>query len=97
MTTISKKAVTGALGAVSIAVALAMSAAPAEARWGRRGALVGGLAAGAIVGGAFAAHAYGRPAYGYGYASARECWREERPVVNRWGDVVGYRNIRVCN
>lgn len=26
----------------------------------------------------------------------RRCWVEQRPVVDQWGEVVGYRNRRVC-
>jgi hypothetical protein len=26
----------------------------------------------------------------------RQCWVEQRPVVDQWGEVVGYRNRRVC-
>ncbi len=87
-----KKFVTATAAALSIAATLALSAAPAEAKFGRKGAFWGGVAAGlvgaAIVGGAARAHHHGYHA---------SCWREKRPFYNRWGDFVGYRYIRVCN
>jgi hypothetical protein len=91
MTTVAKKFVTAAVAALSIGATVALSASPAEAKFGRRGAFFGGVAA-ALVGSAIVAshaHAY----HGYGYS----CWREKRPVFNRWGDFRGYRYIRVCN
>jgi hypothetical protein len=30
-------------------------------------------------------------------APARECWTERQPVVNRYGEQVGVRRVRVCN
>lgn len=94
----ANKALTGAIGAIVLAGAMAASAAPAEAR--SRGAawFAGGLAAG-IVGSAIVAnsHAYAHPAYGYGVAYAPSCWRETRPVYDRFGNFIGHRRIRVCN
>ncbi|HEY8580625.1 MAG TPA: hypothetical protein VIL72_12100 [Beijerinckiaceae bacterium] len=89
---VSRTLKTASIGAVAFAGALAATAAPASAKWGRNAALFGGLAAGAIVAGAVASSAYAAPAY-YGPA----CWREKRPVYNRFGDFVGYRSIRVCD
>ena len=81
--------------AVSFAAAVlatTLNAAPAEARYGRRGAaavgILGALALGALAVGA----ANASPGY-YG----GDCWSERRPVYNRWGDLRGYRNTRVCN
>ena len=87
-----KKLATATVAALSIAATLALSAAPAEAKFGRRGAFFGGLAA-AAVGAAIigsAARVHHAPVYS-------ECWTEKRPRYNRWGDFRGYRYIRVCN
>jgi len=93
MNAFTKKIATGTLAALTLGLTLAASSAPAEARWGRNAALFGGLAVGALAVGAIAhAHAAPAPVY-YG----GECWRERRAVFNRWGDVIGYRSIRVCN
>ncbi len=87
-----KKFVTATAAALSVAATLALSAAPAEAKFGRKGAFWGGIAAGlvgaAIVGSAARAHHHGH---------YRNCWTEKRPRYNRWGDFRGYRYIRVCN
>ena len=94
MNAFSKKALTGALGAVALAGALAASAAPAEARSGRNAAwIAGGLAAG-LVGGALVANSR---AYAAPVEYAPSCWRERRPMYNRYGDFIGYRTIRVCH
>jgi hypothetical protein len=90
MNAFSKKTLTAALGAVALAGSITASSAPAEARSYRGAAWVaGGLAAG-LVGAAIVSNAYAAPAY------AASCWRERRPVFNRYGDVVAYRVIRVC-
>ncbi len=98
MTTTFKKSLTASLAALTIGMTVLSSATPASARNGGAIAagIIGGLALGAIAAGA--AHANSGPGY---YAPARvyggECWMERREVTNRWGDVVGYRRIRVCN
>ena len=87
-----KKFATATVAALSVAATLALSAAPAEAKFGRKGAFFGGLAA-AVVGGALIAgtsRSHARPVYS-------DCWTEKRPRYNRWGDFRGYRYIRVCN
>lgn len=91
MTSIAKKFATATVAAAAMGATLALSAAPAEAKFGRKGAFFGGLAAG-IIGGAIAASA--APRY---YESAPvHCWTKRRPVYNRWGDFRGYRYYRVC-
>ena len=97
MTTFSKKTLTGALGALALAATMAASASPAEAKWGRNAALFGGLAGGAIIAGTIASNAYAAPVYGHGPAYVSSCWREKRPVTNRWGEIVGYRSVRFCD
>ena len=93
MNAFTKTFASATVAALTIGATIALSAAPAEARWGRNRAFFGGVAAGlvgaAIVGSA--AHAHG------GYYYGGSCWREKRPVYNAWGDFRGYRFIRVCN
>ena len=87
-----KKLATAAIAALSIAATLAISAGNAEAKFGRKGALFGGLAAG-LVGAAILGHsarAHAAPTYG-------DCWTEKRPRYDRWGDFRGYRYVRICN
>ena len=89
---ILKKFATATVAALSVAATLALSAVPAEAKFGRRGAFFGGLAA-AVVGTAILAHSvrsHVAPVYS-------DCWTEKRPRYNRWGDFRGYGYIRVCN
>ena len=85
-----------ALVALSLGAAVVASATPAAAGHGWNAAVVGGLAAGVLVGGAIAANA------GPAYAVAPDydegaCYLTRRPVVNAWGEVVGYRRVRVCD
>jgi hypothetical protein len=59
---------------------------------------IGGLALGAMAGGALAAPpppAY-YPAPAPVYVQRPRCWRENRPIFDEYGDVVGYRPRRVC-
>ena len=93
MNAFSKKALTGAAGAIALAGALAASAAPAEARSRHHGAWIAGGVAAGLIGTALVANAYAAPAYGY----AATCWREARPMYDRFGNFLGYRRIRVCN
>ena len=88
MTTIFRKTLAAAMTTAVIAGSLA--ATPASAKYGRNAAFFGGLAIGALAGGAFAG-GYG---YGGGYGG---CWIDSRPVYNHWGDIIGYRNVRVCD
>lgn len=98
MNALSKKALAGAIGAIALAGAIAASTAPAQAGSRNAAWFAGGVAAG-VVGGALVANAHSYPAYGYGYpvAYARQCWREARPMYDRFGNVLGYQKIRVCN
>ncbi|WP_460452448.1 hypothetical protein [Alsobacter sp. SYSU BS001988] len=97
---------------LTLATAAVATSTEASARNGRNAALFGGLAAGAIAGGviangnrAFAAPVYGAPAYGYygaltyyaAPAYVRSCYRERQPVYDDWGDLAGYRVVRVCD
>ena len=89
--TIARKTLTASLAALTLAVTVFASAAPASARgfhrgWGWGGAAAVGL--GALALGAIAANS--APAY------ADECYITRQPIVDRWGNVVGYRRVRVC-
>jgi hypothetical protein len=98
MNALLKKALTGAIGAIALAGAVAASSAPAQASSRNAAWFAGGVAAG-VVGTALVANAHAYPAYGYGYpiTYAPHCWREARPVYDRFGNFLGYRKIRVCN
>jgi len=92
----TRKFATAAISALSIAATLAVSTSSAEAKFGRRGAFIAGLA-GTIIGGAIiagqaraAAEDGYRPAATYdgpgpGYRRVREsrCWTERQPRYNR--------------
>ena len=87
-----RKVAVAALAALTVASALSLSVAPAEAKKGRNAALIGGLAAGAVLGGIIAgSQAQAAPSYGYnggygynsgyGYAPAyRPTYAAPRPV-----------------
>lgn len=101
----SKFLTTGA-AALALGLAVAAVSTPAEAQWrrGYRGGWGPGIAAGvvggALLGSALAARPYYGGAYYDPYYAAPVyggCWRERRPVYDRWGNFRGYRLIRVCN
>ena len=58
-------------------------------------------AAAAIGLGAFAVGAMAASGGGYGYSDHRvvyhDCYSSRRPIYNHWGDVVGFRRVRVCD
>ena len=98
MNALSKKVLTGAIGAIALAGAMAASSAPAQAG-SRNGAWIAGGVAAGVVGAALVANSHAYPAYGYGYpvTYAPQCWREARPIYDRFGNFRGYQKIRVCN
>ena len=81
----TSKIFTAAIAALALGATVAATATPAEARNGRNAAIFGALAATALVAGVVAANA------------GPSCGIERRPVVNRYGDIVGYRRVRVCD
>jgi hypothetical protein len=90
--TIARKTLTAALAALTIGATILATSAPASARGFHRGWGWGGAAAvgiGALALGAMAASS--APAY------AAECYITRRPVHDAWGNVVGYRRVRVCD
>lgn len=81
----------------------AFAQTPAVAAEGRNAALFGGLAAGALIGGALMGAT--RPAYAepapppvvvYEEPAPIVCHRERRPLFDEFGDVAGYRTVKVC-
>jgi hypothetical protein len=60
---------------------------------------VGGAAIGAMLGGALAQP--GPPVYAPPpapvYVERPHCWRERRPVFDEYGEIIGYRPIRICD
>lgn len=103
----TKKAMVGALAALTVAGTLAVTSTEAEAQWRRHhhhhgggiaAGVVGGLALGALAAGAANPY-YGHPGYGYGagptYYGGPSCYLTTRRV---W-DGYGYRRqrVEVCN
>jgi hypothetical protein len=91
----SRRLAIGALAGLTLAGALAATAATADARpfhrHHRGGAWIGPAIIGGLALGALAA----RPYYYGGPAYARRCWIEPRRVINRWGHPV-IRRVQVC-
>ena len=101
--------VTTAAAGAALAVVSIAAPVPVHAAEGRNAAIFGGLAAGAVLGGALAGagRAYGpppapiyRPYPIYEedvYVAPPRCFIDRQPMVNSWGDFVGYRRVRVCD
>jgi hypothetical protein len=96
-----KRFMSAALAALCLAGVASDAAVAAE---GRNAALFGGLAAGAVIGGAMMGAARPGPVYA---APPRPpvvvyeepepvCHRERRPLFDEYGNVAGFRNVRVC-
>ena len=106
----TRKFATAAIAALSFAATRAVSTSSAEAKFGRRGAFIAGLA-GNIIGGAIAAGqaraaeedgyrpatTYEGPRYGYRPVRENRCWTERQPRYNRWGDFRGFRYVQMCD
>jgi hypothetical protein len=94
-----KKTLAGGLAALTLGVAVAATSTPAAAQrgwgWGLGAGFLGGAAIGAL-----AARPYYYPPYyygpGYGPAYYPGCYWQRRPAVDAYGNVVGYRRVRVC-
>lgn len=96
-----KRIVSAALALATLAGVSAQT--PTVAAEGRNAALFGGLAAGALIGGALVGAT--RPAYAepapppvvvYEEPAPVVCHRERRPLFDEYGDVAGYRTVKVC-
>lgn len=89
-----KFAATTVLVASLSSAAIVSTTAPAAA-WVSDGA------AAAIGVGAFAVGAMAAGGLGGGYTEHHviyhDCYASRRPVYNHWGDVVGFRRVRVCD
>ena len=90
----ARKTLTAALSALALGATLVATATPAEAKYGRNGAFFGGLAAGIVgtmaLGAIASSPSYAAPVYGGG------CYITRQPITNGWGEVVGFRRVRVC-
>jgi hypothetical protein len=89
-----KIATTAVLVAGLSSAAIVSTATPAAAfSDGATAAIgLGAFAVGAVAGGAMS---------GGGYTDHRvvyhDCYSARRPVYNHWGDMVGFRRVRVCD
>lgn len=94
MSIVSKKIVAAGLAALTLGGAMAISTNEASAR-GWRGGYHGGYYRGGWGGPALG---LGALAIGAGLAASAysDCYIVRRPVVNRYGTVIGYRRVRVC-
>ena len=88
MSVLSKKTFAAAIAAVTLGVGVAATSTPAAA-WGFHPHHFGGWHGGGF--GIGFAPAFAAP------VSGGDCYLERRPVRNRFGMVVGYRRIRVCD
>lgn len=86
-----RKTLTVALAALTVGVTVLASSAPASARGWHRGGLGWGPAA-AIGIGALAVGAIAASSAAYG-----DCYITRRAVVDYYGNVVGFRRVRVCD
>jgi hypothetical protein len=87
-----RKTIAVGLVATTLGMGVATTSTPAAA-WGYHhggwGWGIGGVAAGLALGAAGAS-----TPYYYGYSG---CYFTRQPVVDGYGNIVGYRRIRVCN
>ena len=96
----------GTAAAISLAMAISTTAVQPAAADGAGAFIagaIGGTALGAIAGSALAgprtvyvAPPPPRPVYVAPVEYAEECYFERRPVLDPYGNVVGYRRTRVC-
>lgn len=99
-----KRFVSAALAALCLAGVASDAALAAD---GRNAALFGGLAAGAVLGGALVGATRPGPVYAAPpppppppvvvyEEPAPVCHRERRPLFDEYGNVAGFRTVRVC-
>lgn len=91
----SRKFITAAVLAAALGATVVTSATPANAFTSGEAAAIGlgAFAVGAIASGAIG----GGPAYHPYHVGYYDCHFVTRPRFNAWGDVVGYRQMRVCH
>ena len=109
MTTLARKALLGAVAALSVGATMAVSVTEASAQYRRhggyhhhyRGGGWGGPVAAGVIGGlalcALAAPRYGYAAPAYGYAAPATCYLQDQPTYDTWGRFAGYQRVRVCD
>lgn len=87
-----------AITALALAISIIMlSFAPADARHGRRNAIIGGIALGALALGAAGAYGHSHAYRGGCYRGPRECrWVRGACFYNDFGDYVCSRSYREC-
>ena len=90
-----KIATTTVLVAGLSSAAIVSTTAPAAA-WVNDGAAAA-IGLGAFAVGAMAGGAMGGPGYSEHHVIYHDCYSARRPVYNHWGDVVGFRRMRVCD
>lgn len=83
-----------------LALALAISSAaiafqPQAAKANDTGAFIAGTAVG-VIGSAIVNSTMQPQPRQEVIVVHRDCWRERQPVVNRYGEVIGSRLVRVC-
>lgn len=85
-------------GIAAAALIAALSSAPAFAEgWGHGGYYWGLVAAIGLIGGALAAAQPVYPAaHGVYGGPMATCYFAREPVLDGWGNPVGYRRVRVC-
>src|SRR4051812_5328224 len=90
MTSIFQKTISAIIVAATLGTTAIATSSSASAAWRHHG-----YHGGAVAAGVFGALALGMIAASA--ASPRECWIERRAITNRGGDVIGARQVRVCN
>ncbi|WP_457795535.1 hypothetical protein [Methylocystis sp. S23] len=89
----SRKIATAILVAGLSSATIVSTTAPAAA-WVSDGAAAA-IGMGAFAVGAMAAGGMG--GYSEHHVIYHDCYPSRRPVYNHWGDVVGFRRVRVCD
>ncbi|MGO9005699.1 MAG: hypothetical protein ACLQIQ_14170 [Beijerinckiaceae bacterium] len=100
MTANLKKMLAGGLAALTLGIGVSVTSTPAAAQGGFGLALGAGLLGGAAIGALATRPYYYPPPYYYGpgpaYYPGPGCYWQNRPALDGYGNVVGYRRVRVC-